>query len=68
MLTLDERIEYWRGRARLARRFSLAQEATAATRIVEELRVAQRAQAKADKAVDRIVEAMPNELYEQEGN
>jgi hypothetical protein len=67
MLTLDERIDYWRGRARLAKRFGLAKEAEAAERIVGELNGARRAQARADKVVDRIAEAMPSELYEQEG-
>jgi hypothetical protein len=68
MLTLNERIEYWRGRARLAKRFSLSAEEVACSKIAATLKGAARVQAQADKAVDRIVDSMPNELYDQEAN
>lgn len=64
MLTLDERIVYWRSRAKLAKRFGLTQEANGAARMVVVLAEAKKAQRKADDEVDRIHASMPEELYE----
>jgi hypothetical protein len=65
-MTLEERISYWRGRASLAKRLGLQKEAEVAGQIVSELAAARSAVNRADTRVDRLIEQMPDELYEQE--
>ncbi len=62
-MTLDDRIAYWRGRAKLAKRFGLEKEAAGAALMADVLSGAQKAQKKADDQADRIHAAMPEELY-----
>jgi hypothetical protein len=63
-LTIEDRIAYWRGRAKLAKRFGLEAEASGAKRISETLTAGKKALAKADDEADRIHAGMPEELYE----
>ncbi len=59
-MTLEDRIGYWRGRARLAQRFGLRPEAEASTRIAATLTEARKTLLRADKVVEGI--DVPEEL------